>query len=88
MFNEMKFSSLVHKFKNHDATQMPAWKVMRMATIDGAKALCMDDEIGSLRAREEGRPDYHRPFLSASESNLRRADPESDSESGILRTRS
>lgn len=50
MFNEMKFSSLVHKFKNHDATQMPAWKVMRMATIDGAKALCMDDEIGSLRA--------------------------------------
>ena len=38
--------------------------------------------------RNTGRPDYHRPFLSASESNLRRADPESDSESGILRTRS
>lgn len=50
MFNEMKFASLVHKYKNHDATQMPAWKVMRMATIDGARALCMEDEIGSLRA--------------------------------------
>lgn len=49
MFNEMKFSSLVHKYKNHDATQLPAWKVMRMATIEGAKALCMEDEVGSLK---------------------------------------
>lgn len=50
MFNEMKFASLVHKYKNHDATQLPAWKVLRMATIEGARALCMEDEIGSLRA--------------------------------------
>ena len=49
MFNEMKYASLIHKYKNHDATQMPAWKVLRMATIDGARALCMEDKIGSLR---------------------------------------
>ena len=29
---------------------MPAWKALRMATIEGAKALRMEDQIGSLRA--------------------------------------
>jgi 5-methylthioadenosine/S-adenosylhomocysteine deaminase len=28
---------------------MPAWRVLRMATIEGAAALGWDDEIGSLR---------------------------------------
>ena len=50
MWNEMKYASLIHKYKNHDATCMPAWKMLRMATIDGARALQMNDKIGSLRA--------------------------------------
>lgn len=50
MFDEMKYASLIHKYKNHDATQLPAWKILRMATIEAAQALCMEEEIGSLRA--------------------------------------
>lgn len=49
MFNEMKMASLLHKFKNTDATAFPAWKVLRMATIEAAQALGMDHEIGSLK---------------------------------------
>lgn len=49
MFGEMKCASLFTKHTSQDATQMPAWKALRMATIEGAKALMMDDRIGSLR---------------------------------------
>ena len=50
MFNEMKFTSLAHKLKHRNATAFPAWKVLRMATIEGAMALGRENEIGSLRA--------------------------------------
>lgn len=50
MWNEMKYCALIHKYKNQDATRFPAWKVLRMATIDAAKTLGMEDKIGSLRA--------------------------------------
>lgn len=49
MFNEMKIASLLHKFKNEDPTVMPAWKVLRMATIEAAQALRMGDKVGSLK---------------------------------------
>jgi 5-methylthioadenosine/S-adenosylhomocysteine deaminase len=49
MFNEMKITSLMHKYKNRDATMYPAWKVLRMATIEAARALQMDDKVGSLK---------------------------------------
>lgn len=50
MFGEMKCASLATKHTTQDGTQMPAWKVLRMATIEAAKALMMDDQIGSLKA--------------------------------------
>lgn len=50
MLNEMKMASLLHKFKNQDPTMFPAWKMLRMATIDAARALRMEDTLGSLRA--------------------------------------
>ncbi len=28
---------------------MPAWKVLRMATIEAAQALCLGDKVGSLK---------------------------------------
>lgn len=31
-----------------DPEMIPAWKALRMATIDGAEALLWDDEIGSV----------------------------------------
>lgn len=50
MFNEMKFTSLINKCKLHSYTAFPAWKVLRMATIDGARAIGLGDSIGSLTA--------------------------------------
>ncbi len=48
MFCEMKTCALLHKAHRWDATVLPAQKVLDMATIDGAKALRMDKEIGSI----------------------------------------
>ncbi len=48
MFEEMKFTSLLAKFANFDAAALPAWDVLRMATIEGARAIGKDSDIGSL----------------------------------------
>ncbi|MGM0570249.1 amidohydrolase family protein [Marinobacter sp.] len=48
LFEEMKFASLIQKATRLDATALPADQVLRMATINGAKALGLDHEIGSL----------------------------------------
>lgn len=50
MFNEMKFAALLNKCKTHTYTAFPAWKALRMATIDGARAIGLEEEIGSLKA--------------------------------------
>ncbi len=49
MFNEMKFTSILNKCKRQDPTVFPAWKVLRMATIESARAIGKGEEIGSLR---------------------------------------
>ncbi|GGY73325.1 amidohydrolase family protein [Marinobacter zhanjiangensis] len=48
LFEEMKFASLIQKATRLDATALPADQILRMATINGAKALGLDREIGSL----------------------------------------
>jgi 5-methylthioadenosine/S-adenosylhomocysteine deaminase len=48
IFNEMKLTALFNKVRARDPEVMPAWRVLRMATIEGAAALGWDDEIGSL----------------------------------------
>jgi 5-methylthioadenosine/S-adenosylhomocysteine deaminase len=48
MFEEMKTASLLAKLKDLNAAALDAWKVIRMATIDGARAIGLDREIGSL----------------------------------------
>ncbi|MBS7635135.1 amidohydrolase [Candidatus Bathyarchaeota archaeon] len=50
MFEVMKFTALLHKGVNKNPTLLPAEQVLRMATIDGAKALLWDHEIGSIEA--------------------------------------
>ncbi len=47
MFREMRLASLLQK-PIHGATSMPAKTVFAMATIDGAKALGLENEIGSI----------------------------------------
>ena len=51
MFVEMRQASLIHKLRL-GADAMPANEIVRMATMRGAKALGMENQIGSL---EEGK---------------------------------
>ncbi len=48
MFEEMHLTGLIHKGTSGDPLRLPAAKVLEMATIGGAKALGMEDTIGSL----------------------------------------
>jgi 5-methylthioadenosine/S-adenosylhomocysteine deaminase len=48
MFESMKFAALLQKTFYADPTVMPAEKVLRMATIEGAEALGLENLIGSL----------------------------------------
>jgi len=48
MFEVMKTTALLHKGANKNPTVMPAEKVLEMATIEGAKALSWETEIGSI----------------------------------------
>lgn len=52
IIHEMKNVCLFNKIKFQDPEVMPAWKALRMATIEGAKAIGIDDIVGSL---EEGK---------------------------------
>ena len=44
----MKLTALFNKIKYRDPTIMPAWEVLRMATIEGAQAIGLGHEVGSL----------------------------------------
>ncbi len=49
MFGEMRTAALLGKAVAEDASAIPAMTALSMATINGAKALGLDQEIGSLR---------------------------------------
>lgn len=49
MFETMKFAALLQKGINEDPKQMPAYEIIKMATINGAKALRRENEIGSIK---------------------------------------
>ena len=53
IFNEMKLTALFNKIRFRDPEVMPAWEVLRMATVEGAQAIGLGDRIGSL---ETGKP--------------------------------
>jgi 5-methylthioadenosine/S-adenosylhomocysteine deaminase len=48
MFGEMRTAALLAKAVAKDAGALPALQALRMATINGAKALGLDTQIGSL----------------------------------------
>lgn len=48
MFAEMRSATLLAKVVSNSASALPAEEVLRMATINAAKALNLDSEIGSL----------------------------------------
>lgn len=48
MFGEMRLAALLAKGISHDAEVLPAWQAVEMATINGARALGLESNIGSL----------------------------------------
>jgi len=48
LFQAMKFAALLQKGFHRDATIMTAQKALEMATIDGARAVGLEGEIGSI----------------------------------------
>src|SRR5215471_18104003 len=48
LIQSMKFAALIHKGLHRDPRIVTAEKVMEMATIDGARAIGMAEQIGSL----------------------------------------
>jgi len=53
IFNEMKLTALFNKIKYRDPAVMPAWEVLRMATIEGATAVGLGEEVGSLETGKQ-----------------------------------
>jgi 5-methylthioadenosine/S-adenosylhomocysteine deaminase len=48
MFAEMRLAALLAKGQSYDATAVSAYQALEMATINGARALGLDDKIGSI----------------------------------------
>jgi len=48
MFTEMRLAALLAKGQSADATAISAHQALEMATINGARALNLDDKIGSI----------------------------------------
>lgn len=77
MFTAMKTAVLLHRINEMDATIMSARDVFRMATVNGAKALGMEKELGSIELGKKADIaiiDLHRlhltPILHGEFSNL------------------
>ena len=52
LFEQMKYTALLQKGIEEKPELMPAYEILKMATINGAKALGLEDKIGSI---EEGK---------------------------------
>lgn len=52
MFEEINLAGLINKGINEDSTSVPAFTALKMATINGAKALGIENHIGTI---EEGK---------------------------------
>lgn len=48
IINEMKMTAILNKVRYEDPEVMPAWKVVRMATIENARVLGLADTVGSI----------------------------------------
>ncbi|NMA86241.1 MAG: amidohydrolase [Tissierellia bacterium] len=48
MFEEIHLASIINKAVNKDAVSVPALEALKMATINGAKALDWNEDIGSI----------------------------------------
>ena len=66
MFEVMKTTALLHKGVQKEPTVLPAKQVLRMATIEGARALLWEKEIGSIEVGKDAdlvMVDFRKPHL-------------------------
>ena len=66
MLEVMKTTALLHKGVKREPTLLPAEQVLRMATIEGAKALLWEREIGSIEIGKDADlviVDFEKPHL-------------------------
>ncbi|MGB9756577.1 MAG: amidohydrolase family protein, partial [Candidatus Bathyarchaeales archaeon] len=66
MFETMKIAALLQKLTYMNPTVLSAYEVLRMATINGAKALGLADKIGSLETGKKADIiliDFSKPHL-------------------------
>ncbi|MHB8169988.1 MAG: amidohydrolase [Thermincolia bacterium] len=49
MLQEMRSAALLHKVNSGDPTILPAYQALEMATVNGAKVLGLDQEVGILK---------------------------------------
>ncbi|MFA6179667.1 MAG: TRZ/ATZ family hydrolase [Candidatus Methylopumilus sp.] len=54
MFSEMRLAALLAKGLSGEASSLPAEQALAMATINGARALGLDEKIGSIEAGKLG----------------------------------
>lgn len=64
MLEALKLAALMQKVAHRDPTIITAEKVLEMATIDGARAIGMEERIGSLQAGKKADLFVFNPFLS------------------------
>jgi len=67
MFQSMKVAALLQKQYYKDPTVLPAQTVLKMATIDGAKALGLEKTVGSLEVGKKADViliDFKKPHLT------------------------
>lgn len=64
MIELMKLTALQHKVDNLDPVAISAEKVLELATIDGARAIGMEDEIGSLEVGKKADLVIFNPYLN------------------------
>lgn len=48
MFEEIHFAATINKALNENALSVPAFEALKMATINGARALLWEREIGTI----------------------------------------
>ncbi|MBN1349722.1 5'-deoxyadenosine deaminase [candidate division KSB1 bacterium] len=48
IFQEMRLAALIQKYRLRNASALPAYKLVAMATIDAARSLGMENQIGSI----------------------------------------
>lgn len=67
LFESMKIAALLQKLHYRDPTVLPAETVLRMATLDAAKALRLENSVGSLEVGKEADlilVDFKKPHLT------------------------